>query len=149
MPSETRSTRLKELVKAHYDAAVNQQDLSKLDEQLTPDFLDHGMPPGTPRGPDPAKEFLARLKEAFPDLSVVSDDVVAEGDRVAVRATWTGTHLGEFRGIPPSGREIRFEGAVFWRFEGDRIAERWPFLDVSGLMKQLVDGDARRGEGAI
>lgn len=132
--------RLKELVEAHYEAAVNRQDLSKIDEQLTDDFLDHGLPPGAPRGRGPVKAWLASLKRAFPDLTVEARDMVAEGDRVAVRATWTGTHLGEFQGIPPTDREVSFEGAVFWRFEGAKLAERWSVLPVAGLLQELREG---------
>lgn len=139
MPSAARLTEMKELVKAHYDAAMNEQDLTKLDEQLTEDFVDHSMPPGTPKGVGPVKEWLDHVRGAFPDLAVRTEDMVAEGDRVAVRAVWTGTHLGAFRTLSATGRSVRFEGMVFWRLEGERIAERWAQLDVSGLMEQLKE----------
>jgi len=137
MAADPRLERMKALVEAHYDAGVNHQDLSRIDDQLTDDFVDHSMPPGTPTGPGPVKAWLAQLKSTFPDLQVVTDDVVAEGDRVAVRATWTGTHLSEIFGVPATGRKITFSGAVFWRIAGERIAERWAFLDTPSLMRQL------------
>jgi predicted ester cyclase len=117
---------------------VNHQDLSRIDAQLTADFVDHAMPPGTPRGPGPVKAWLTTLRRAFPDLHVVTDDVVAEGDRVAVRAPWTGTHTDEIFGVARTGRKVTFSGAVFWRIRGDRIAERWAFLDTPSLMRQLT-----------
>lgn len=137
MIDDTRLERMRALVVAHYDAGVNNQDLSRIDDQLTHDFIDHSMPPGTSRGPAPVKAWLAQLKTVFPDLQVVTDDVVAEGDRVAVRATWTGTHSAEIFGVPATGRKISFSGAVFWRIAGERIAERWAFLDMPSLMRQL------------
>jgi steroid delta-isomerase-like uncharacterized protein len=138
MTADARLGRMKALVEAHYDAGVNHQDLSRIDDQLTDDFVDHSMPPGTPKGPAPVKAWLAQLKTAFPDLHVVTDDVVAERDRVAVRATWTGTHSAQFLGVPATGRTITFSGAVFWRIAGERIAERWAFLDTPSLMRQLA-----------
>ena len=137
MTSDARLERMKALVEAHYDAGVNQPDLSRIDDQLTDDFTDHSMPPGTPKGPGPVKAWLAGLKTAFPDLQVVIDDVVAEGDRVAVRATWAGTHSAEIFGVPATGRKVAFSGAVIWRISGDRIAERWAFIDTPSLMRQL------------
>ena len=137
--AEARLERMKALVEAHYDAAVNHQDLARVDEQLAADFVDHASPPGTPPGPEPVKAWLAGLKKAFPDLRVVTDDVVAEGDRVAVRATWTGTHAAEFLGVPASGRRVQFSGAVFWRIANERIAERWAHVDMQSLLAQLRD----------
>jgi steroid delta-isomerase-like uncharacterized protein len=137
MGVDVRLERMKALVRAHYDAGVNNQDLTRVDDQLTDDFVDHAMPGGTPRGPAPVKAWLAQLKIAFPDLRVETDDLVAENDRVAVRATWTGTHSAEIFGMPATGRVVTFSGAVFWRIAGDRIAERWAFLDTPSLMRQL------------
>lgn len=137
MSSSAGLEKMKRLVEEHYDAAVNRQALELLDEQLTADFVDHGMPPGTPPGPGPVKSWLAGLKEAFPDLAVRTDQVVAEGDTVAVRASWTGTHEGAFQGVAPTGRTVSFSGAVFWRLKGTKLAERWSFIDRSALLRQL------------
>jgi steroid delta-isomerase-like uncharacterized protein len=135
--ADDRLERMKQLIRDHYDAGVNNQDLDKLDAQLTDDFIDHAMPPETTRGPAGVKEWLGKLKAAMPDLTVAIDDIVAEGDKVALRATWTGTHTAEIFGMPPTGRIITFSGAVFWRIEEDRIAERWGYIDTVELMKKL------------
>lgn len=135
--ADDRNEQMKQLIRDHYDAGVNNQDLDKLDAQLTDDFIDHAMPAETTRGPAGVKEWLARLKKGFPDLTVTIDEMIAEGDRVAIRATWTGTHTSEIFGMPPTGRIISFSGAVFWRIEGDRIAERWAYIDTAELMKRL------------
>lgn len=129
----------KKLILDHYEAFVHRQDATAVRAQLTADFVDHEMPPGTPAGPEGALKLMEMLHGAFPDLRVRIDDIVAEGDRVAVRATWTGTHRGEFPflRIPPTNRSVVFTGMVLWRIDGDKIAERWATLDRLGLQMQL------------
>ena len=80
---------------------------------------------------------VAAFRLAFPDLRFTVDDLVAEGDRVVFRATMRGTHLGPFRGVPPTGRRI--EGAVLdvVRVEGGRFAEHWGGPDLWDLLRQL------------
>jgi steroid delta-isomerase-like uncharacterized protein len=83
------------------------------------------------------KAHIKGLRTAFPDLNVSIEDIVAEGDLVAVRGTWRGTHQGEFRGVPAIGRKVEFSGMVFWRVAGGQIRERWGLVDVPTLMRQL------------
>ena len=84
----------KKLVLDHYESFVVKQDAEAVRRQLAPDFRDHEMAPGAPAGPEGALQFRAMLHSAFPDLRITIEDIVAEGDRVAVRARWTGTHRG-------------------------------------------------------
>lgn len=129
----------KKLILDHYEAFVHRQDADAVRAQLTADFVDHEMPPGTPPGPEAALRWSAMLHQAFPDMRVKIEDMVAEGDRVAVRATWTGTHTGHFPPLnaSPTNRKISFSGMVLWRISGDRIAERWATLDRLKLQQQL------------
>ena len=80
------------------------------------------------------------LHTAFPDLRVEIEDIVAEGDRVAVRARWTGTHRGTLpmMPFPPTTRTVEFTGMVFWRVRDGRIVERWATLDRLALQQQLA-----------
>jgi predicted ester cyclase len=123
----------KALIRAHYEELVNRKNLAAADSQLAPDFIDHGAPPGTPRGPEAAKIAMRRLHSAMPDVWVTLDEVLAEGDRVAVRATWRGTHQGSLFGKAPSGRKVTVSGMVFWRVADGKIAERWATVDLNGL----------------
>jgi steroid delta-isomerase-like uncharacterized protein len=82
------------------------------------------------------------LHDAFADLSVTLADMIAEGDRVAVRATWRGVHVGTFRGLPPTGKNVVFTGMVFWRVRDGRIAERWAEVDFGALTAQLATPQA-------
>lgn len=86
----------KRLVLKHYESFVERQDADAVRRQLAADFRDHEMPPGVPLGPEGALQYRSMLHQAFPDLKVTIEDIVAEGDRVAVRARWTGTHRGTF-----------------------------------------------------
>jgi len=83
------------------------------------------------------KQMESEMFDAFPDMHVTLDDMVAEGDKVATRTTWTGTHKGEFMGIPPTNRKVTFSLIVIDRFAGGKIVEdhgQWNALD---LMRQL------------
>src|SRR4051812_47047081 len=86
----------KALIRAHYDSTANGYKPSVIDRQVAADFVDHGQPDLA--GPDGVKAQVRALRTAFPDLTVTIEHLVAEGDLVAVRGTWRGTHQGTFRG---------------------------------------------------
>ena len=128
----------KDLARRFYDEVFNAGDLDRVDELLTPDFVDHEEgPPGTPEGIEGVKAFVTMYREAFPDLHATVEDMVEEGDRIAVRATFTGTHDGEFMGIPASGRKISIQAMDVVRVVDGRAAEHWGVTDVMGLMQQI------------
>jgi steroid delta-isomerase-like uncharacterized protein len=88
-------------------------------------------------GPDEFKPFFANLRGAMPDIHMHLDDVFADGDRVAVRVTVTGTHTGPGLGAPPSDRKLRFQGIIIMRFANGHIAEAWNSWDQLGLLRQI------------
>lgn len=88
-------------------------------------------------GPRALKEVFARLHHAFPDLHVTVEELIEEGDKVVGRNSVTGTHQGEYMGIPPTGKSITYNEIMIFRFEGGRIAETWGVVDVFSQMKQL------------
>jgi predicted ester cyclase len=81
--------------------------------------------------------FLAAFVEAFPDLHITVEDAVAEGDLVAQRVHFAGTHRGEFQGLPPTHRKVTFSGLELNRFVDGRVAEHWFQLDALTLLQQL------------
>jgi steroid delta-isomerase-like uncharacterized protein len=85
------------------------------------------------------KAFVPVIRAAFPDSHHTIEDLIAEGDKVVTRFTWTGTHRGEFEGIPPSGRRISVAGIWIHRLEGGRIVEGrdWGLVDWMSLLRQL------------
>jgi steroid delta-isomerase-like uncharacterized protein len=125
----------KQLIREHYEATTNNYDPVAIDRQVADDFVDHGTP-GV-KGPEGVKRHITALHAAFPDLRATIDAIVAEGDLVAVRGTWRGTHRGEFRGIKPAGAKVEFSGMVFWRVRDGKIRERWGLVDAPSLMQQL------------
>lgn len=137
MTAQTELERNKALIRAHYDASVNAYDPAAIDRQLAADYFDHAS--GQRMGPEGAKRHLEALHAAFPDLHVTLHDMVAEGDRVAVRAEWRGTHQGLFMGIAATGRVIQFGGMVFWRVADGKITDRWAYLDALSMRQQLMD----------
>jgi steroid delta-isomerase-like uncharacterized protein len=80
---------------------------------------------------------FARLHRAFPDLHITVEDVIAEGDKVVGRNSVTGTHQGEYMGLPPTGKPVAYNEIFIFRFVNGRIAETWGVVDVVSQMKQL------------
>ena len=125
----------KTLVRRFYEEGVHNTAL--FDELLAPTYVLHL--PGSPLivGIEQAKQLMVTYTSAFPDLQLTTEDLVAEGDKVAIRNTWPGTHQGAFQGLPPIGKHVTFTGSDFFRFMGGKIAEQWADLDALGLMQQL------------
>jgi catechol 2,3-dioxygenase-like lactoylglutathione lyase family enzyme/predicted SnoaL-like aldol condensation-catalyzing enzyme len=90
--ARVRSGDTKTLVRQYFDRLLNQRDVSVCDEMLAPDYVDHDAPASTPPGPDSVKAFVTQFLANYPDLQVQIDDMVAEGDKVAARIVWRGTH---------------------------------------------------------
>ena len=112
-------------------------DLAAMDEILAPDFVAHGLPPDVAPGRVGYKQFMRAHHAGFSDFRVTVEDVVAEGDRIARRVTWSGTHTGPYMGIEPTGKQAAMVVISIERIEAGRIAEQWAVGDVSGLMRQL------------
>jgi steroid delta-isomerase-like uncharacterized protein len=128
----------KALVRQMVEGIFNRGNISRVDEFLAPDFVEHEeLPPGNQGGREGFKQMTAQLRSAFPDFKATLDDVVAEGDRVVLRMTWTGTHKGQFMGIPPTGKSISFEVIDIIRVAGGKFVEHWGQMDNTGLMPQL------------
>jgi hypothetical protein len=108
-----------------------------IDEVVAPDVVFHTRAPIDATGAAALKRVWELLLNAFPDLHVAIDDVIAEGEKVVYRNTVTGTHLGEYRGVPPTGRSITYEEIFIIRFAGGRIAEIWGVVDVFAQLQQL------------
>jgi steroid delta-isomerase-like uncharacterized protein len=120
-------------------------DLSRVEEFLAPDYIEHNLLPGQEPGLEGYKRRFLALRAAFPDVHITIDDVLAEADRVMARVTIEGTHLGPFLGQPASGRVVRMAAINIYRVANDRIAERWGVQDLYGLMRQ-ISGDETSGQ---
>ena len=110
-------------------------NLAAADEFLSPE-LTHNMP-GLPPGLEGVKQMVTMTRTAFPDVQSIIDDVIVEGDKVAVRWTVRGTHRGELRGMPPTGKQVTLTGITISRFTGGRIVESRTEYDRLGMYQQL------------
>jgi len=117
--------------------AINGRKIGLFDELFAHDSVDHDLPPGTPRGPAGTKAKLGGFIEAFPDLELTFEDEVVDGDKIAGRGFFTGTHRGAFNGIAPTGKSVKVPFMDLWRFENGKVAEYWGAPDLLGLLKQL------------
>jgi len=115
---------------------INQGDLTVIDELCAPNHVSHN-PPNTTHGSEEYKQSFALLLTAFPDLHFTIEDQLAEGDKVATRLTWTGTHKGAFRGIPPTGKHVTMTGMTISHWVGGKSDEVWANSDSLGLLQQL------------
>lgn len=115
----------------------NTGELTIADEVFAPDFVNHD--PSAPEVTDLAsyKGFVAMVRSGMPDFHVTIDDMVTEGDEVAARWTASGTHRGEFLGIPPTGKHATWTGIAIYRFADGKIVEAWWSKDTLGLLQQI------------
>lgn len=111
-------TEMKEFVRQHFEDFVNRKMPEVIRRNMTEDFLDHDGPGGKETRVEGDEAMMRSMYQLFPDLHVDIDEMIAEGDKVVCRNRWRGTHA-------QTGKRMEFHGFVEWRFEGDRIAERW------------------------
>jgi len=112
-------------------------NLAVADELYSPDFVCHFIAGPEWRGLEGIKGEVRRHRTSFPDWNEHVDDIIAEGDKVVIRFTSTGTQLGEFEGIAPTGRKVRIQEVAIFRLAGGKIVEQWGLPDIHGLMEQL------------
>lgn len=118
------------------DAFNNRQDRSEWLGIHDSSVVAHGLAP-EPIDLEGLKKFYGALWAAFPDLRISIDDMVGEDEKVAWRLTARGTHTGEFRGIPATGKPVTFGAQYIFEFRDGRIIRRWTTLDRLGLLVQL------------
>ena len=126
-----------DLVRRLHAALLDARDPAVVDAFFADDFVSHNNPPGFPPGVEGVKQFFSMFRDAFPDVTVVIDELVADGDRVAVATTFTGTHEGELMGMAPTGKRVSVTGIDIVRVAGGRIVEHRGLTDIVGLMRQL------------
>ena len=107
--------------------------LDRIEEFVDPAFVDHCAPPGLPRGPEGVRAVLGAIRAALPDHDARVVHMIASGDLVATHKTFTGTHRGDFFGLPPSGRVVTIRVMDFVRYHDGRIVEHWNTVDASDL----------------
>ena len=130
----------KRLVRRWFEEVWNKGRVEAIDEMFAPDGLAHGLggADGAPlRGPDGFKPFFHTFKEAFPDIEVVVEDVIAEGDKVAARCTVRAKHQGDTLGFAATERPIEIGGICIARSRNGQIVEAWNHFDFLAMYQQL------------
>jgi steroid delta-isomerase-like uncharacterized protein len=123
------------LVRRYVDDVWNKGSLAALDEIVSPNYVQHTR--GVPQGRDGLKAFFAGFFASFSNASSTIEDVIADGDRVMWRSTLRATQTGAFRGIPPTGKEIRVSAMTIMRVDNGQFAENWGEQDNLALLRQL------------
>jgi steroid delta-isomerase-like uncharacterized protein len=119
-----------------FEEMQSQGNLTVADDIFASDIVFH-TPFGDMHGPEGAKQFVSKLRTAFPDLQVTVEDQIAEGDKVATHWTARGTHQDKFQGIPATGKQMEIRGIVISQIANGKIIEQWGNPDVLGMMQQL------------
>jgi len=118
------------------EEGLNQHNPALVDEMCAPDFVFH-TGSRTIQGLPAYKHFLAPFFSAFPDAQFTTEDLIAEGDTIAVRRTFRGTHKGSLMGIPPTGRQVAISNMAMLRIANGKFIEAWNNADDLGLLRQL------------
>lgn len=119
-------------------ALISAGDIDGFGDLMTDDFVEHEDMGDAAAGKAGVLDFFRGLRAAFPDLRMDVEDIVAEGDKAVARFRATGTHQGDFMGIPPTGRSIDIQGIDIMRFDGaGLVCEHWGVTDTMAMMQQL------------
>jgi steroid delta-isomerase-like uncharacterized protein len=117
---------------------INAGDIDGFGELLAEDFVEHEETPGLDPTKEGVKQFFHMYKAAFPDLRMEAQDVLVSGDKVVARARATGTHQGEFLGMPATGKRVDVQLIDIIRFGDDGLArEHWGVFDALAMLQQL------------
>ena len=127
----------KDLVRRYYEALWNRWDFALADELIAEGIAFRGSLGQTVQGREGFKAYMRAVRRAFPDFHNRVEELVAEGDRVVARLTYTGTHAGALFGIAPTGRRVSYAGVALFRIASGQIAEGWVLGDLHGLLGQL------------
>jgi steroid delta-isomerase-like uncharacterized protein len=127
----------KQFMRQFVEEAINKKNLDAIDELVAEDFVEHVPFPGQGPGREGLRHVLAIFLSAFPDIRWTLEEQIAEGEKVVSRFTMTGTHRGDFLGIPPTGKSVNIWGVVIDVVRDGKFAESRIIMDTLGLMQQL------------
>ncbi|MFI5170957.1 MAG: ester cyclase [Chitinophagales bacterium] len=134
----TMTEKNKSIAIQFYSDVINEGDTVVMHLIMAENFVDHYADPALPKGIEGFQQFLTMVATAYPDVQVSVEEMIAEGDKVAVRLTVSGTQTGMLLGkIPPSGNHAVWTGIDILKIENEKITERWSERDLLGMMKQI------------
>lgn len=121
----------------HLGKLINAGEIDRLGEVFAADVVDHDPAPDQQPGLEGIQQFFHTLGAAFPDAEMAVDALVSDGEHVSIAYRVTGTHQGEFLGVPATGRRIESRGLQIGRFQDGKIVERWGSSDELGILKSI------------
>jgi steroid delta-isomerase-like uncharacterized protein len=127
----------KAVISMFVEEVINQGRLERADDLVAADFVELDTLPGQQQGREGLKEIIGGMRAAFPDIHWVLDEMVAEGDKVVSRFTWSGTHRGVFFGIPATGKSISVKGMVIDRVMAGKMVDSRILMDNLSMLQQL------------
>jgi steroid delta-isomerase-like uncharacterized protein len=125
------------LVREFLGEAWGKGNMAAVDELMASDYVEHPRPSNLPAGTEGLKQLIAAYRTAFPDLKVTLDDIFAEGEMVAFRWSVSGTHLGDWLDIPPTGNHVTATGITLFRIANEKVVESWTSIDLSPAEEEL------------
>lgn len=123
------------LIQRLYAEVMGSGNRASADELVAPNYLDHAPRPVT--GREGLKDLVAMVRNAFPDVHPVVDEILVDGDKVAIHVTARGTHTGHFLAAPPTGKSVTWTETHIYRLAEGQVAEHWGQADELGLLQQI------------
>ena len=114
----------KALMRRLFEEGFHSGKLIVVDEVFHPNFVDRSTPEQPP-GTEGVKDYISMVRTGFPDISITIEDLVAEEERVVVRTTWRGTHLGEYEGIAPTSKQVTRSMIQIFHVKDGKLLEEW------------------------
>ena len=128
----------KALLQEMYDSMVPGKDVDAMvDRFMAEDFVEHEAIPGMDNTRETPRQLFKMMLAAFPDFRATIHDMLQDGDKVAVRATFSGTQQGEFMGVPASGNGVEWAVIDILQFRDDKVVAHWGVMDLAGAMAQM------------
>ncbi len=128
----------KALLQEMYDSMVPGKDVdAMIDRFMAEDFVEHEAIPGMDNTRETPRQLFKMMLAAFPDFRATIHDMLQDGDKVAVRATFSGTQQGEFMGVPASGNGVEWAVIDILQFRDDKVVAHWGVMDLAGAMAQM------------
>jgi steroid delta-isomerase-like uncharacterized protein len=125
------------LIERYYNDMWNRWDFRLVDELISPAVKFHGSVGVSVEGLDGFRDYMRFIRSAFPDFHNTIEEIVAEGDRVAARLTYTGTHQGTIFGAAPTGKVVKYDGLALFRIVDGKVEEGYVLGNVVRLLGQL------------
>jgi len=140
------------IVRKFFEEAWGKGNLAAVAEFMATDYVAHHVPSGLPPGAEGLKQLIAAYRTAFPDLKSNLNDIFGEGDRVAFRWSVSGTHLGDWFGVSPTGDHVTATGITIFRIDGGKVVEGWTSIDLNPSeeeLQRLIEGSGGTTRGDI